>query len=421
MERYGYNGALLLIVLAVGVIGCAGCGTQEKTSTEKQAGVSGWGADSLFVLPRGVQTRWLTAENPNAEKGRGGTTKGGRKGSPCFGLNPGESKVIAEVKNSSGMVRRMWGTILGCWPAGPQEERQRLGKMLRGVRIDIYWDGENRPAVSAPLGDFFCHGLGRMATFESALFSSPEGRSFNCCIPMPFKKGMKIVATNETQYGCWAFFFDVDYTLGDKLGDDVMYFHAYWRRENPTTYRKDYELLPKVEGAGRFLGVNVGVIANKELYFNSWWGEGEVKIYVDGDTEYPTLCGTGTEDYIGTGWCQGRYSNLYQGCQLADDANMQYCFYRLHIPDAVYFSRDIRVTIQQIGAADMGTFDKFKASRQKMYKTGPGLVEIDWDKQKDVPLFERQDDWSSCAYFYLDRPVNNLPALAPVEERMAGL
>jgi hypothetical protein len=285
----------------------------------------------------------------------------------------------------------------------------------------MYWDGEEKPAVSAPLGDFFGHGLGRMATFESALFSSPEGRSFNCCVPMPFKKGMKIVATNETEYGCWAFFFEVDYTIGDRIGDEVMYFHAYWRRENPTTVKKDYELLPKVEGAGRFLGVNVGVIANKELYFDSWWGEGEVKIYIDGDTEYPTLCGTGSEDYIGTGWCEGRYSNLYQGCHLADMENMRFCFYRLHIPDPIYFRKDIRVTMQQIGAADRGTFDKFKERRQKMYKTGEELVEIDWDKQKDVPLFERQDDWSSCAYFYFDKAVSNLPALAPVEERIAGL
>jgi len=411
----------LAVVLASVMVGCAGCGIENNAFVGRGAAEPGWGADSLFVYPKGVQTRWVTAENPNAEKGGGGKTKGGRKGSPCFGLNPGESRVIAEVKGKSGMVRRIWGTILGSWEAGPAEERQRLGKMLRGARIDIYWDGSDKPAVSAPLGDFFGHGLGRMAKFESALFSSPEGRSFNCYVPMPFKSGMKIVVTNETEHGLWALFLDVDYTVGDRFSDDVMYFHSYWRRENPTTLKRDYELLPRVEGAGRFLGVNVGVAANKELYFNSWWGEGEVKIYVDGDTERPTLCGTGTEDYIGTGWGQGQYSHAYQGCHLADAEKMQYCFYRLHIPDPVYFSRDIRATIQQIGAADSGTFDKFKARRQKMYKTGEELVEIDWDKQKDVPLFERQDDWSSCAYFYLNKPASNLPALAPVEERIAGL
>ncbi len=375
----------------------------------------------LYVLPKGVQTRWATAENPKAERGAGGKTKGGRKGTPCFGLEPGKSQVVAEVKGQSGMVRRIWGTIIGCWEWGPKEERERLGKMLRGARIDMYWDGEDKPAVSAPLGDFFCHGLGKMSKFNSALFSSPEGRSFNCSIPMPFKKGMKIEITNETEHGLWALFFEVDYTVGDKLGDDVMYFHAHWRRENPTTLQKDYEFLPKVEGAGRFLGVNVGVIADTEKYLNSWWGEGEVKIYLDGDTDYPTLCGTGTEDYIGTGWGQGRYAQPYEGCHLADHENMQFCFYRLHIPDPVYFSNDIRVTIQQIGAADRGTFDKFKARKQVLHKTGPGLVEIDWEMQKDVPLFERQDDWSSCAYFYLDKPVSNLPPLAPVEERVKGL
>jgi hypothetical protein len=364
----------------------------------------------LYVLPDGVETRWASPENFVAERSAAGKANAGRKGSANFPLKTGQSKVLAEVQGKSGMVRRMWMTI-----------DDRKPDMLRGLRLDIYWDGADKPAVSAPMGDFFCHGLGRMSTFETALLSSPEGRSFNCCVPMPFKSGMKIVVTNETEHGLWALFLDVDYTVGDRFSDDVMYFHSYWRRENPTTLKRDYELLPRVEGTGRFLGVNVGVAANKELYFNSWWGEGEVKIYVDGDTEWPTLCGTGTEDYIGTGWGQGQYSHAYQGCHLADAEKMQYCFYRLHIPDPVYFSRDIRATIQQIGAADSGTFDKFKARRQKMYKTGEDLVEIDWDTQKEVPLFERQDDWSCCAYFYLDKPVNNLPALAPVEERIAGL
>jgi len=104
-----------------------------------------------------------------------------------------------------------------------------------------------------------------------------------------------------------------------------------------------------VQGRGRFLGVNVGVIANTETYFKSWWGEGECKIFLDGDAEFPTLCGTGTEDYIGTAWGQGQYAHLYQGCHLADSQNFQYNFYRYHIVDPVYFQKDICFTMHQIG------------------------------------------------------------------------
>jgi hypothetical protein len=210
----------------------------------------------------------------------------------------------------------------------------------------------------------------------------------------------------------------VDYTIGDKHGPDALYFHATFRRENPTRMREDYEILPRVEGKGRFLGVNIGVIADKKLYGSSWWGEGEVKVYLDGDHEYPTLSGTGTEDYIGTGWGQGQYFNLYQGCSIADGPAMRYCFYRYHVPDPIYFTKDIRVTIQQIGyrgEGDLGTMHKISP---KLYRPGPGNVEKDsWEEG----LFERQDDWSSCAYFYLDRPENSLPLLAPVEDRIAGL
>src|SRR5579863_2834867 len=219
--------------------------------------------------------------------------------------------------------------------------------MLRGLRIDAFWDGAATPAVSAPFGDFFGHGLGEMAKFENEFFSSPEGESFNCCLPMPFKSGMKIVVTNEATKPVELFFYEVDYTVGDPHGPETPYLHAHWRRENPTTQLRDFEFLPMVKGRGRFLGVNVGIISNTETYFKSWWGEGEVKIYLDGDTDHPTLCGTGTEDYVGTGWGLGAYSHRYQGCPLADSARSRYAFYRYHVPDPIYFHSDIRVTCQQ--------------------------------------------------------------------------
>ena len=287
--------------------------------------------------------------------------------------------MLAEAYHTSGIIRRIWITI-----------SDRSPEMLRGLKLEMYWDGASQPAVSSPIGDFFCQGLGTMTTFQSALFASPEGRSFNCYIPMPFLTGMKITATNESGKDLDAFFYDVDYTLGDKLPGNLLYFHAYFHRENPTTLQKDYEILPKVEGRGRYLGCNIGVIADLAKYKKNWWGEGEVKAYLDGDESYPTLCGTGTEDYIGTGWGEGHFDNLYQGCTLADEEKFHYCFYRLHIPDPVYFQQDARVTIQQIGWGDKG-------------------------------LFERQDDWSSCVWFYLDKPSDHLPPIDPPEKRIAGL
>lgn len=370
--------------------------------------------EPLFVVPEGVQTRWASAENLKGEKGAGGQVNAGRKGSASLTLKAGDKKTLAEVQGTSGMVRRIWVTV-----------HDRIPEMLRGIRIDMYWDGSAEPAVSAPLADFFCQSLGRMAhPFESALFSSPEGRSFNCCIPMPFRTGMKIQVTNESNHDLDMFFYDVDYTVGDKLPENSMYFHAHWRRENPTTLQKDFEILPKVQGRGRYLGCGLGVIADMQTYFMSWWGEGEVKIYLDGDKEYPTLCGTGTEDYIGTGWGQGPYSNLYQGCNYADGIKNWWSFYRLHVPDPVWFQKDCRVKIQQIGCWAPESSKLMHEAGRTIYLAGPGRVKVDMSPESKLPkygLFERQDDWSACAYFYLDRPTNGLPSLAGVETRLAGL
>ena len=364
-------------------------------------------AQALYEIPEGVETRWASPENPTGERGKGGQTMGGRKGSPTIAIKAGQSAVLAEARGASGVVRRIWMTI-----------PDRSPQMLRGLRLDMYWDGASRPAVSAPLGDFFGVGLGRMATFESALFSNPEGRSFNSVVPMPFKTGMRIVMTNESGRDLPELFYDINYTLGDKHPANMLYFHAHWRRENPTTIQRDYEILPRVEGRGRYLGTNIGVIVDQNTYFNTWWGEGEIKIYLDGDRKFPTIVGTGTEDYIGTAWGQGQFANLYQGSPVADERAMRWCFYRYHVVDPIYFRRDIRVTMQQIGyVADHSRGGLIRTGR-RIYRAGPGLVEKDL---KEDGKFERADDWSSCAYFYLDRPENDLPALDAAPKRIAGL
>lgn len=365
-------------------------------------------AQSLYELPQqGVVTRWASPENPRGAKGQAASALAGRKGSPTIPVRAGESVVLAEAQGTSGMVRRIWMTF---WDRSP--------RMLRSLRLDIYWDGASTPAVSAPLGDFFGMGLGRTVPFQSALFSNPEGRSFNSVVPMPFRTGMRIVLTNESDTDIPELFYDVNYTLGDRHPQGMLYFHAHWRRENPTRLRQDYEILPRLRGQGRYLGTNIGVIVNTGEYFNTWWGEGEVKIFLDGDTLLPSLAGTGTEDYVGTAWGQGQYANLYQGSPIADEQRMQWAFYRYHIPDPVYFRRDIRVTMQQIGYLADHTRGPITRTGRRLFRTAEEMVEMDTSQDG---RFERSDDWSSTAYFYLDRPENGLPALPPLGRRIEGL
>jgi len=369
---------------------------------------------SLFSLPKDIETRCASPENPEAGKGQGARANKGRKGKPNIVLKPGEDIVLAHASASTGIVRRIWVTI-----------QDRSPGVLRGLRIDIYWDGASTPAVSSPFADFFGQGLGRCQVFESIFFSNPEGRSFNCVIPMPFLTGFRMVLFNESPTDI-VIFYEVNYTLGDHL-DGPSYLHAHWRREASTALLRDYEVLPKLTGRGRYLGANFSVIADTGTYFDSWWGEGECKFFLDGDTTCPTLAGTGTEDYIGTAWGQGQYDHLYQGCHLADGANLHYAFYRYHVPDPVYFQRDIRVTFQQIGGCSAKTLRRLREAGRRLIASGNGGKAagepLDMNPPNDLPsnLFERNDDWSSCCYFYLDRPENNLPPLATVADRTSGL
>ena len=398
-------GSLVGLLTVAMVTGCPGRAAAQAPT-----------APALYDVPIGVETRWASPENPTGARGQAGRAGAGRKGAPTIALKAGQSAVLAEVRGTSGTVRRIWMTLLD-----PAQIPCCSPRLLRSLRIDIFWDGARTPAVSAPLGDFFGIGLGRMTAFESALFSSPEGRSFNAVVPMPFRTGMRILLTNESETDLPLVYYDVDFTVGDRHPPTAAYFHAYWRRERPTRQKVDYEILPRVAGRGRYLGANIGVIVDQAQYFKTWWGEGEVKIYLDGDSTLATLAGTGTEDYIGTGFFQGRFAHLYQGSPVADTAGGHFAFYRYHLPDPVYFGRDARVTIQQLGYL-LDVVDHSRASliAAGLHLTRAGGTSGEMDLRADG-LFERADDWSSCAYFYLDRPENGLPALAPVRARIAGL
>lgn len=368
--------------------------------------------NELCTLPAGIHTRWASAENLDAAPGRSGIAKGGRKGAPCLvNFAPGATAVLAHATGTSGCIRRIWITVGNRTPA-----------MMRSLRIRCFWDGAATPAIDAPLGDLFCHGLGRPTAFENAWFSNPEGRSFTCTLPMPFRTGMRIEVSNESDLKLEHFFYDVDFTVGDLIGADVGYLHAHWRREVQGAFAEDYTILPTITGRGRYLGACFSVIPNTAGYNRTWWGEGEVKAFIDGDGDLPTLCGTGTEDYIGTGWGQGRYAHQWQGCPIADEELFRYGFYRLHGPDPVLFHERFRLTIQRIGWMKAEQTLHIRASGAPFKSLSSDAYDLNRPETWVGGIFERAgDDWSSCAWFYLDRPENGLPALASVAERITGL
>jgi len=375
-----------------------------------------------YRKPKGAVTRWSSFENPTAGKGQAAKANRGNKGFAFDAVQPGETKTLLDVRGS-GEVRRIWVTHDGQDPV-----------MLRSLRIDMTWEGESRPAVSAPFGDFFGIGLGRRTAFESDLFSNPEGRSFNCFVPMPFRESARITVTNESDKELKHLFYEVNCVLGVKHPDDALYFHAHWRRESPNALGEDYAILPRVEGSGRYLGCNAAIMPDP--IYNTWWGEGEFKAWIDGD-EDPSLCGTGSEDFVGAAWGLGAFANATQGCPIADNEKQQWCFYRYHVCDPVYFDRDFRAAIQTIGGGDkkhvLGLLAKGIPLRPVCIDAGGGrnfhrlADRLDPVDLADPSLpegfcyFRRQDDWSSTAYFYLDRPATGLPDLPPVAERTAGL
>lgn len=371
----------------------------------------------------GVETRWASGENPSAARGAGGTTNRGAKGAAFNAIHSGETLTLLDIPGS-GIIRRIWLTLI-----------DRSPQMLRSLKVDMYWDGAEKPAVSAPLGDFFGIGLGRTAPFWNQLFSNPEGRSFNCAIPMPYRHGARITLSNESNTDLSHLFYDIDLQCTPQHDNDTLYFHTHWRQETPNALGADFTVLPTVHGVGRYLGANFSLLEDP-CYAATWWGEGELKIWLDGDGTFPTLCGTGSEDAIGTGWGQGEFSHPTQGSIIADIKRRQWCFYRCHTHDPITFNSDCRVALQTIGGGD-------KMEVHNLRNTGVQLIPVSiYDQGKLYNLLElpqpvdltapelpaqgwtnfyRQDSWSATAYFYLNAAENDLPELPPAASRIAGL
>jgi hypothetical protein len=344
-----------------------------------------------------LDARAVTFENPTGARGAGGSAFGSRKGAPSVGLPPGTSITLADL-DGPGTIRHFWCTV----PPAPPEA-------LRALQLDVYYDGLDEPSVSVPLLDFFGAPLGRPVPYASQLTVVAEGRGFNAYFPMPFLDHVRVELHNHSARYVECYY-QLDYTVEDALPSDAGYLHASFRRENPTTMKRDFVIAADVRGPGRFLGCVVGI---RPIDSGNWYGEGEVKIYRDGDTDLPTICGTGLEDYVGSAWGMGAHHGPYSGAPLdvrapgvAPEAIPDFVgFYRWHVPDPIVFHDDLRVTIQQIGAAwfasdDDASADAYfgshpPAGRGVLRGMLPGVT---------FGIAERVDDYCATAFVYCRDP-----------------
>ena len=354
----------------------------------------------LFTL-RNLQSRSATAENRNGEKGKGGIAGNGHKGAPALkNVMPGQLVTLME-SDGPGMIRRIWMTF-------PHDG----GTIGRELILRIYYDNCADAGVEVPIGDFFGVSHARLRHFDNELFGITFGKGYNCRIPMPFNKHIRVTLENKSNITLRMLFYEVDYTLGDPVDENTGYFHAQFRRLNPCPFHTDYTVLDGVKGRGVYLGTVLGV---RSRWKDAWWGEGEFKFYIDGDTDYPTICGTGTEDYIGAAWGLGEFSTPTQGCTLCDDENGYYSIYRLHTADPIYFRSDLRVTVQQIG---------FGYTKEAEEHYGEDFVKSQSIGQNDMSefcYFDRSDDYSSVAYWYQTLPAEPFPPLPDIEELRSDL
>lgn len=299
-----------------------------------------------------AKTRSISAENFTGEKGKGGmATEGtgaqaardlgqGWKVSPSVSIAPRTTFTLADIAGS-GAIQHIWLTVF------PEAWRRAVLRM--------YWDGEDSPSVETPVGDFFCSGWCVRCNVSSlAVCVNPAG-GFNSYWEMPFRTSARITLENmdDDPLVCY---YQITYALSD-VPADAAYFHAQWRRSNPLPYKSVHTLLDGVRGQGHYVGTYLAW----GVHNNSWWGEGEIKFYLDGD-EWPTICGTGTEDYFGGAWNfehppgeYGVFSGPYSGLPqvIKPDglyrSQQRFGMYRWHIADPIRFEHDLRVTIQALG------------------------------------------------------------------------
>jgi len=339
-----------------------------------------------------AKTRSISPENFTGAKGQGGmATEGTGKGpsrdlgqgwkvSPSVVIKAHTTFTVAEI-DGSGSIQHIWMTPTGNW---------------RNSILRFYWDGETTPSVEVPVGDFFCMGWGQYSPLQSLAVCVNPGSAFNCYWPMPFRKKCRITMENIDDKDM-VLYYQVDYTLTD-VPSDAAYFHAQFRRVNPLPYKGVYTLVDGIKGKGQYVGTYLAW----GVHNNGWWGEGEIKFYIDGDTKFPTINGTGTEDYFcgsydfdtrkknAAGVEETNYTEFctpYSGLAqvIKGDGHYQvsqrFGLYRWHIADPIRFDKDLKVTIQALGWRSEGRY---------------------------LPL---QDDIASTVFWYQTEPHNTYPTL----------
>jgi len=357
----------------------------------------GLGLGNLARLSK-AQTRSISPENFTGEKGKAAmSTDGpalnaardlgqGWKVSPYVRIPAGQTFVMADVKGE-GAIQQIWLTPAGTW---------------RNAILRIYWDGETEPSVECPVGDFFACGWGQYAQVSSLPVCVNPGSAFNCYWEMPFRKGFRMTLENigakpregePPSTNQFTLYYQINYALTD-VPADAAYFHAQFRRVNPLPYKDVYTILDGVKGWGHYVGTYMAW----GVHNNGWWGEGEIKFYLDGDSKFPTIAGTGTEDYFcgsydfdakaPDGSIQYReFTTPYAGLPqvIRGDGHYQimqrFGLYRWHIMDPIRFEKDLKVTIQALGWRSGGRY---------------------------LPL---QDDISSVGFWYQQEPHAKFPKL----------
>lgn len=345
--------------------------------------------ENLFLLSP-ARTRSISPENFTGEKGKGGMAKIGEgsasdaardlgqgwKVNPFIKIAKGQTFTLAEIYGS-GAIQHIWMTPTGNW---------------RFSIIRIYWDDETVPSVECPVGDFFCMGWGEFAHLNSLAVCVNPGSAFNCYWQMPFRKKCRITMENIDEKEM-RLYYQVDYCL-TKVPKNAAYFHARFNRTNAVPYKEVYTIVDNIKGQGQYVGTYLAW----QVKNNGWWGEGEIKFYMDGDKEFPTICGTGTEDYFCGSYNFDRKGKYMEFCTpyaglaqvIPNDVTykplQKFGLYRWHITDPIRFDKDLKVTIQALGWQAGGKY---------------------------LPL---QDDIASVAYWYQTEPHQSFKALASKDE-----
>ena len=306
-------------------------------------GALGGGLGTLPLLSD-ARTRSISAENPDGAPGGGARAEPrpdgpgrllgkGWKSRPYLTLEAGSTTTLADIEGP-GAIQHIWITVEVA--------------AYRTCVLRIYWDDEETPSVEVPVGDFFAnsHGL-RYDVSSLPVAVNPQG-GFNCYWPMPFRRRARITVENQHSAEIRAWFFQIDYALTE-VPDDAAYFHAQWRQSMTARDLPEHTILDGVHGQGHYVGTALGWTQLSD----GWWGEGEIKFFLDGDDEYPTICGTGTEDYFGGAWAFGdTYSTAFLGYPLwsrEPGEVPKHGLYRWHVLDPIRFQEDLRVTIQALG------------------------------------------------------------------------